>query len=483
VTAPLDVRRVARATAFALVATALEKGGAMVLLLLIARTLGAEEFGRYAALMALLAFVQLAAELGQEPVLVRLLAQRSEAEAVTVIDGALAMRLVCTTLGGVLLAAVGARLLPTVGHLPIVLAAAGIVAASGTGLRAVFRTEQRLERLCVVALANVTTFGIVLVIASGLGLGLGGAVAAWGSGQLAASLAAFGLVRREHPVRPRWHTTVAATLARSGWALALNAVLLSVTLRVGQLVVLRFAGAVESGYLAAGSRLAEAFALLPEALMLVLLPVLSAYDVGARDAQRALSVRVVRWLGVLALTVIVAVSLAAPVLVAALFGTAYLPATPALRISIWLALLAATGSVFTNLLIARGLERLLLGVNAVSSALTIALSLAVVPSFGFIGAAAVSLAANVLAQVILAAVRPTRAEIVACVRPLVGPVLVALALVLAGMWCPGPPLVVAGGGSLVFLAASVALGAIVAEDWTIARRAFAPSRSSGAHPD
>ena len=62
-------------------------------------------------------------------------------------------------------------------------------------------------------------------------------------------------------------------------------------------------------------------------------------------------------------------------------------------------------------------------------------------------------------------------------------VLVALALVLAGMWCPGPPLVVAGAGSLVFLAASVALGAIVAEDWTIARRAFAPSRSSGAHPD
>lgn len=482
-TESLDVRRTARATGFALLATALEKGGAMVLLLLIARTLGAEDFGRYAALMALLAFVQLAAELGQEPVLVRLLAQRSAGEAVTLVDAALAMRLVCTTLGGVLLAVIGTRLLPTVGDVPIVLAAAGLVAASATGLRAVFRTEQRLERLCVVALANVTTFGVALALARALGLGLAGAVAAWASGQLASSLAAFRLVRREHPIRPRWRTTVAGTLARSGWALALNAVLLTVTLRVGQLVVLRFAGAVESGYLAAGSRLAEAFALLPEALMLVLLPVLSAYDVGARDAQRALSVRVVRWLGVLALTVIVAVSLAAPTLVTALFGAAYLPATPALRISIWLALLAATGSVFTNLLIARGLERVLLGVNAVSSALTIGLSLAVVPSYGFVGAAAVSLAANLLTQVMLATVRSTRLEIVACIRPLLPPVLVAVVLVVAGMWCPGPPLALAAGGSLVFVAASAALGAIGADDWTIARRMLAPSRFVGTRPD
>lgn len=75
--AALDPRRAARASVFALVATAIEKGGAMLLLLLIARTLGAEDFGRYAALMALVAFAQLAAEFGQEPVLVRLLAQRS----------------------------------------------------------------------------------------------------------------------------------------------------------------------------------------------------------------------------------------------------------------------------------------------------------------------------------------------------------------------------------------------------------------------
>jgi O-antigen/teichoic acid export membrane protein len=478
VTARFDVRRTARATGFALVATALEKGGAMVLLLVIARTLGAEDFGRYAALMALLAFVQLGAELGQEPVLVRLLSQRPDAEREVLVDGALALRLACTAAGAAVVVGAGAWLLPTVGGAPIVLAAAGIVAGSALGMRAVFRAEHRLDRLCVVALANIATFALALGVTRALGLGLAGAVAAWSLGQLAASAAALLLVRRHVAARPRWDGGTAVALAGSGWALALNAVLLTITLRVGQLVVLRFAGAVESGYLAAGSRLAEAFALLPESLMLVLLPVLSAYDVDARDAQRELSVRVVRLLGVLALTVIVAVSLAAPALIGILFGAAYVPATPALRISIWLALLSATGAVFTNLLIARGLERLLLAVNLATSILTIGLSVALVPALGFVGAAAVSLAANVLSQLLLVAQRPTRGDVLACVRPLARPAAVAFVLVVAGRWLPVPPLALGAVGGFAFLVTSVALGALGPDDWALARRALGGARAT-----
>ncbi|MBI3767339.1 MAG: oligosaccharide flippase family protein [Deltaproteobacteria bacterium] len=474
--AALDPRRTARATAFALTATAIEKGGAMLLLLVIARTLGAEGFGRYAGLMALLAFVQLGVEFGQEPVLVRLLAQRTAGDVARLVDGALAMRLVFATAGGVLLVVVGRRLLP-IDLGALLFAAAGLVAASGAVLRAIFRTEQRLEWLCIVALANVTAFAAMLAVARALDLGLSGVVGAWCAGQLGTSLAAATIARRARRVRPRWRNAVTATLARSGWALALNAVLLTVTLRVGQLVVLSLAGAEQSGYLAAGSRLAEAFALLPEALMLVLLPTLSAYDVAARDAQRALSVRVIRWLGLLALTVIVAVSIAAPTLIAVLFGARYLPAAPALQISIWLALLAATGSVFTNLLIARGLERVLLVINAASSLVTVGLSLVVVPRLGFVGAAAVSLAAGVLAQVMLVLLPAIRAEVVACIRPLGRPIVAALVLALAGMRLPGPAPLVALVASALFVATSIAVGAIRADDLTLLKRALASSRA------
>jgi O-antigen/teichoic acid export membrane protein len=475
----LDPHRTARATAFAVAATAIDKGGAMLLLLVIARTLGAEDFGRYAALMALLTFVQLGAEFGQEPVLVRLLAQGTGGDTQRLVGGAMAMRLAFTTIGGALLIVVGARLLP-IGAATLALAAGGLVATSGAVLRAVFRTEQRLDRLCIVALVNVTTFASALAIARAWQLGLGGAVAAWSVGQLGSSLTATALARRMLPVRPRWHTVVTATLARSGWALALNALLLTVTFRVGQLIVVDLLGAEQGGYLAAGSRLAEGFALVPEPLMLVLLPAFAAYDVAARGAQRALGVRVVRWLGVFALAVIVAASTAAPTLVALLFGVRYLPAVPVLRVSIWLALLAATGSVFTNLLIARGLERVLLAANAVSSLVTIAASLVVVPRLGFVGAAAVSLAASLLAQLLLALFPPTRADVLACIRPLRAPFALALACVLVGRLLPGPPLATASIATLSFIASSLAVGALGMEDVRLLRDALGRSRR---HPD
>jgi hypothetical protein len=68
--------------------------------------------------------------------------------------------------------------------------------------------------------------------------------------------------------------------------------------------------------------------------------------------------------------------------------------------------------------------------------------------------------------------RTTRAEIVACLRPMLRPTLVALVLATAGTWCPGPPLAVAAAGSIVFVAASLAFGAVGSEDWALARRAL-----------
>lgn len=445
----------------------------MVLLLAVARLLGTEAFGRYAALLALLAFVQLAVELGQEPVLVRLLAQRGPAEAEALVRAALAMRLVLASAGAIVLVGLGRRVVPDVGLAALVAGGIGVVGGGGTVLRAVFRVEHRLEWLCVVALANVATFGAGLAVAHALSLGLAGAVAAWAGAQLATTAAAVAVASRSRRVAPRWSRSVAAALARSGWAIALNAVLLTVTLRVGQLIVLRATGAVEAGYLAAGSRLAEAFALLPEASMLVLLPVLSAFDASARDAQRALGARVVRWLGVLALAVVVAVSCAAPILLAALFGAPYEPATPALRISIWLALLAATGAVLTNVLLARGLERVLLAVNAVSSIATIVASILVVPRWGFRGAAAVSLAANVLSQALLAAVPATRADVLACVRPLVAPIAIALLLALGAPFLGGASVAVAVGATAVFVVGCVAVGALRRDDVRMLREALA----------
>jgi O-antigen/teichoic acid export membrane protein len=469
----LDSAGVARSTRFALLATAIEKGGAMALLLVVARLLGAEGFGRYAAVMSLVALAQVAAECGQEPVLVRLLAPLGERIPAALVQGALAMRVAFAAAAAALLLAIGAAAFPTLGRAPLLVAGLGLVAGSGMALRAVFRTWHRLEWLCVTAAANIATFALALVTARALGLGTAGAVAAWAAGQLGASVAALALARRRIAIVPRWRTDVTTRIAGSGWALALNAFLLTATLRIGQLIVLRVDGPTAVGYLTAGSRLAEAFALLPESLMLMLLPVLSAYDATARDAQRRVSVRAVRSLGLLALPVVIALSIAAPWLLGLLYGAGYAAGAPALRVLAWLAVLAASGTVFTNLLIARGHERLLLALNAFASVLTLGLSVLAVPRLGFVGAALATLAASVVSQIVLLVLPATRADVAACLRPLAVPTAVAVLLTFAGMYVGGPPPLVAGGAALVFAAVVVATRHVDADDWKLLRRVLA----------
>jgi O-antigen/teichoic acid export membrane protein len=186
-----------------------------------------------------------------------------------------------------------------------------------------------------------------------------------------------------------------------------------------------------------------------------------------------LSARAVRYLGLLALVMIVAVSITAPDLLRVLFGVSYVAATPALRILVWLALLGATGTVFTNLLIARGHERLLLLLNICGSGLTIGLSLLLVRRNGFAGAAVATLVASVLSQALLLVMPATRRDVVACLRPLAWPALASIAIVLAGTALPGPRLAIAAAALVVFAGAVVAAGAVDRRDWPIVRALIA----------
>lgn len=465
-----------RRTALAVVATVLERAGGVLMLLLIARLFGPDDFGHFAALLSFFSFFQVLAELGQEPVLVRLLAQDRTLGTAALVDGALGARLLLSIVSGCLLLAIGVFVFPDLPVLPIACTAAGLVACAGAALRAFFRNAQRIDCLVVVAVARIVAFGAALVLAWELEAGIAGAMAAWAAAQLAASTASFVLARSAgvHP-RLRWHGEVASTLAASGWPLALNAFLLTVTLRVGQLVVLRADGPGAVAALAAGSRVAEAFALLPEALMLVLLPLFAAG--GGGD----LGVRAVRYLALLALPVVLVTSIAAPTVLALLYGPAYVSGTPALRILAWLALLGASGTVFTNLLIARGYERVLLLLNGVGSVLTLGLSLVLVPREGFVGAAVATLVASVLSQALLFVLPGIRAEARACIRPLWFPVLATLALSLVGSLLAGPELVLAGGALAALVGMLVATGTIDAADWALVRRALTRGRGTP-HP-
>src|SRR6185436_19582654 len=135
------------------------------------------------------------------------------------------------------------------------------------------------------------------------------------------------------------------------------------------LVLLRAHGAAAVGLLGGAQRLLDAIALVPQALMVSVMPSLSlaaaeprAATARAREAARLLAVIVVPAVAGLVLW-------AEPVLAYGL-GASFVAGASTLRWLAGLALVGATGTVTTNLLLALGMQRILLRV-AIAAALAI----------------------------------------------------------------------------------------------------------------
>src|SRR5438093_619045 len=180
--------------------------------------------------------------------------------------------------------------------------------------------------------------------------------------------------------------------------------------QVLQLLLLRLHGAPEVGLLGGARKLTEAIGLLPQALMLSVLPALSlaaATPAGAAGAAREAA----RGLVIALLPPAAALALWAEPVLTGFFGPSFAAAAPVLRVLAPVTLLGATGAVLTNLLVAVGRQRTLLRVTAGAAAGMIALGAALVPTYGAVGAAAAFVAVSLAGQVALLALPATRAEV------------------------------------------------------------------------
>ena len=436
--------------ALGLMAVALEKVTALGIALYLPRLLGLEDYGRYVLLMSYLGLFQGLADASLESVLVTRLA-RERAPAALAGRGAVA-RLGVSLLGAAtalvtLAIATGDAALVRAGAV----AAAAFAAGAANPYRLLLRARLALGRylglvagqalLGVVLLALVVREGggLVAVFAALAAAALGGLV-------LGAALAGRG-------VEIAVDRALGRALVRDAWPLAGTTTALTGAQQVLALVLLRAHGNAAVGLLGGAQRLLDAIALVPQALMVSVLPSLSlaaaeprAATARAREAARLLAVLIVP----------AAVGLlvwAEPVLAHA-FGASFVAAAPTLRWLAGLAVVGATGTVTTNLLLALGMQRILLRV-AVAAAVAIVLAgVLVVPAAGAPGAAAVLLATWIAGQVALLALRATRPHVApvlaAAVRPaLVGALAGAGALYGDASWSTAAAFLVAYAALLV----------------------------------
>lgn len=434
----------------------------IVVTLLIARHLGEEGFGEWATIFAVLGITAYLGNLGFDQVAVRRAAAEPGQEAGW-IGGLVTLR----TAIGVPVALLTAAAIAAVAEDGAVRLAGAVVAASlllggVEALRTVFQLRVRNDLVALVELANGAAWGAAAGVVVWQDDGIVALAVAFTAVAAATSAVQAVLALRRARVsltvsRERW-----GELVRTGVPVAAGGLLIAGYVRIDQVLVFELAGARDAGLYGAAYRVLDRAQLLPAAVMATLFPLLvRAYSVGAERmrplVQSSLDVLLLASLPALAFTAV-----AAEPLTVLLYGEEFADAAPALPILMGAFVLTALGYLTGNVLLVLRLERRFVRYAAAALVFNVALNLALVPSYGFVAAAWITLATEVVVLTLSArAALPLLGGLPGLGRPLraaaaaAGMALVVLLLDRRG--APIGALAAAGIGTYALLA--VALGA------------------------
>lgn len=361
---------------------------------LIVRRLGVEAYGQYAAVLAFGALFVFLADLGLSPYAVREIARRRDAvdgteQANRVFGNIIVLRFLLALLAALLLigtAWLTGRPLIMIGA--IALGTLGLIMYSFQGASDAMLAG--FERLDLSAGAKVLYQIIFVLVGAGallFGFGYYGLIIANLLGILLMTLACWRGARSLglRPARPNpadWLALLRASLPFGiiGFTLGLSYKFDSVLLNI-------FRSDAETGYYNAAYNLVFSTVILSNVINTALYPSLTRQAATGPDMLPAIYARALRYLLVLALPIAVGASILADQLVPFLFKAEYLPAVPALQIVIWVVPLMFCSEFLGYVVLIRGQERSAARAIVISTSINVGLNLLLVPLFGFIGAA------------------------------------------------------------------------------------------------
>jgi O-antigen/teichoic acid export membrane protein len=436
---------VARAIAF----------GAMVY---VARTLGAGAYGVVALAGAVLLYFSYLGDLGIEAIGVAEVA-RDAARARVTVPALITARTVAGALLAVALAVVGLALLPQPEG--AVLALYGLtLPVRGVNARFALLGQSRAGAASLSRVAGeALSAGMILLLVHGTG-----DLAHVPLTQIAGdALAALVLLLALRPaitgavVREAW--TVARPVLRAAWPVVLNTMLALLVFNADLIILRFFRDASVVGWYAAAYTLIAFLANLGLTFGYAVMPQVAR---SAADLARASALVRDSLVFALALTLPMAVGglFVAPDLVRLVFGDAYAASGLPMVILLWSVPVAWLRSVSQLSLVALGRQRAVLGVTAIGAVVTVVLDLALIPRFGMTGAAAVTVAAEVVRfvamQVVLARAGIPTPPLPAWWRPVLGTA--TMAAVLVAVRAPAPALMALGAAA--YAGALLATGAV-----------------------
>ncbi len=207
-----------------------------------------------------------------------------------------------------------------------------------------------------------------------------------------AAILAFGLwvgykFRNKKTLKWQWSFLEAKKLLADSWPLVFAGVVVSIYMKIDQVMIKEMLGTQAVGYYAAAVKLSEAWYFIPMAICSSLFPAV----VGAKKNDQQLFIKRIKLLYFavfwLAFVVALPVTFVSPWIIDLFYGSSYVQSAKVLQIHIWAGLFVALGVASSSWLLSENLQLISLYRTLVGAIINISLNIYLIPKYGIFGAA------------------------------------------------------------------------------------------------
>ena len=393
------LRRVTENTLFIAGSRVLGKACSFLVVLIMARVLGVEGFGKFAFVTAYLALFGVLCDPGLDLIVIRE-ASRDLKGSQRLVGNAILMKsaIAVVVYGAALCTALLLGYEPDK-RLYVAIAGAGFLLAPLTLYSSAFFSALALRAPALLELASkvlsLALVGLVVLAGGGLALMIAAIVSA-GAAEAAGKVM---LARRRFRPQLRPEPTLWKYLLKEVWPMALTLIPLLLIQRIDQVMLEAIKGDAVLGHYSAAVRVCEVFLVIPLALWSSLFPLLSRLYVEDRPLFERVCRLGFKYLSLAGCLIFFLLFLLSDPLVRILFGAAFAPSAAAMRVLAGSMALVFGGFLQGSLFVITGRQKALISIVSAAAVLNIVLNRLWIPVYGATGAGLATVASYGLAVV------------------------------------------------------------------------------------
>lgn len=215
---------------------------------------------------------------------------------------------------------------------------------------------------------------------------------------LAASYIIAYRLRKNPAFFKHFDTQIAKKLLKDSWPLIFTSIVVSIYMRIDQIMIKEILGEYQVGIYSVAVRLSEAFYFIPMLITSSLFPAILNVKKHSEELYRQRLQRLYTFMAWFAIAIALPMTFFSNSLISILFGKAYIEAGKVLMINIWASIFVFLGVSFSKYLLAENLTKIAFQRTFIGAISNVLLNLWLIPYYGVSGAAIATLLAQFIAN-------------------------------------------------------------------------------------